>query len=321
MLIDGDQYDALPDYAIAEADGRQFVFLPTAMSGLEVSRKFFVPTAAQGDSLGYMRIQEILSNPTGAPITVKVGVRSDLGAPLGVGAAWTSSEDSEVTPADYWAVTTHSAPPEGVPALTHVIDGIGGADRVDSLSLVQDILYWEWRDVTVPPGETRILMYYVAQDTVLSNAMQKGPAFSGSALPVASIIGLGADGYNVLNWPTELLVGVEETESAPRVYSLAQNYPNPFNPVTTIRFTIPSVARNGPASADKRRTGAHPAPGDVRLVVYDLLGRQVAVLVDEKKAPGSYEVKFDGRNLASGIYVYRLTAGSFVGSKTMVLMK
>ena len=119
-------------------------------------------------------------------------------------------------------MTTHSAPPEGVPALTHIIDGIGGADRVDSLSLVQDILYWEWREVTVPAGETRILMYYVAQDTVLSNAMQKGPAFSGSALPVASIIGLGADGYNVLNWPTELLVGVEEAEAVPELYSLAQ---------------------------------------------------------------------------------------------------
>ena len=171
------------------------------------------------------------------------------------------------------------------------------------------------------PGERKILMYFVAQDSAQANAERKGPAFSGSALPAASIIGLGADGYNVLNWPTELLVGVEATESTPRVYVLAQNYPNPFNPATTIRFTIPSVARNGPSSADERRTGTPPAPGDVRLAVYDILGRQVAVLVNEKKAPGSYDVKFDGRNLASGIYVYRLTAGSFVESKKMMLVR
>ena len=63
-----------PRLSLVGADGRQFVFLPVQMSGLNVSRKFFVPTAAQGDSLGYMRIQEILSNPTGAPITVKVAV-------------------------------------------------------------------------------------------------------------------------------------------------------------------------------------------------------------------------------------------------------
>jgi hypothetical protein len=228
-------------------------------------------------------------------------------------------------------VTTHSAPPEGVPALTHIIDGIGGADRVDSLSLVQDILYWEWRDVTVPAGETRILMYYVAQDTVLSNAMQKGPAFSESVLPVASIVGLGADGYNVLNWPTELLVGVGATESIPQVYALAQNYPNPFNPTTTIRFTIPYSARTGTSGpvahgrdgspSDPRGPGGSHVAGNVRLVVYDLLGRQVAVLVNEKKAPGSYDVKFDARNLASGMYLYRLTAGSFVETKKMVVMK
>jgi hypothetical protein len=57
------------------------------------------------------------------------------------------------------------------------------------------------------------------------------------------------------------------------------------------------------------------------LIVYDLLGREVAVLVNERKAPGSYEANFDAAGLASGVYLYRLTAGSFVQSKTMILLK
>lgn len=56
-------------------------------------------------------------------------------------------------------------------------------------------------------------------------------------------------------------------------------------------------------------------------MVYDLLGREVAVLVDEPKAPGSYQVTFDGNGLASGLYIYRFTAGSFVQSRTMVLLR
>jgi hypothetical protein len=59
----------------------------------------------------------------------------------------------------------------------------------------------------------------------------------------------------------------------------------------------------------------------VKLVVFDLLGREVAVLVNERKAPGSYEATFDANGLASGVYVYRLTAGSFVQSRKMVLVK
>lgn len=59
----------------------------------------------------------------------------------------------------------------------------------------------------------------------------------------------------------------------------------------------------------------------MRLAAYDLLGREVVVLVNEKKAPGSYEVTFDGSHLASGVYLYRLQAGDFVSTKKMLLVK
>jgi len=97
--------------------------------------------------------------------------------------------------------------------------------------------------------------------------------------------------------------------NAPIAFGLEQNYPNPFNPLTIIKYAIAGVGDLG--------LGAR----NTRLVVYDLLGREVAVLVNERKAPGHYEVTFDARGLASGVYIYRLTAGSFVQTRKMILMK
>ena len=94
-------------------------------------------------------------------------------------------------------------------------------------------------------------------------------------------------------------------DALPARFGLMQNYPNPFNPSTTIQFDL----------AGERGGGA------VRLVVYDLLGRMVKVLVDERKAPGRYSVTFDARGLASGMYTYRLSAGSFLQTRRMMVLK
>jgi hypothetical protein len=103
-----------------------------------------------------------------------------------------------------------------------------------------------------------------------------------------------------------------EDQSAPAFFSLKQNYPNPFNSSTTIKFTI------SPA-----RTKLY-AGGDLLftiLKVYDVLGNEVATLVDEYKSAGGYEVDFNSSNLSSGMYLYRLQAGSFVEAKKMILLK
>ncbi len=93
-------------------------------------------------------------------------------------------------------------------------------------------------------------------------------------------------------------------------WQLEQNYPNPFNPTTNIRYQVPAP-------------GGVQGPGanEVKLAVYDLLGREVAVLVDERKPAGNFEATFDGAKLSSGVYIYRLIAGSFVQSRRMILMK
>ena len=85
-------------------------------------------------------------------------------------------------------------------------------------------------------------------------------------------------------------------------YALEQNYPNPFNPTTLISYSVPER-------------------GNVSLVVYDLLGRQVASLVNQVKEPGSYKVNFNASNLPSGIYTYSIKSGNFVQSKKMMLLK
>jgi hypothetical protein len=103
-------------------------------------------------------------------------------------------------------------------------------------------------------------------------------------------------------------------------FALAQNYPNPFNPKTGIRYSVPPSAGRDLVSTSGR-DGQVPGIGDVKLVVYDLLGREVAVLVDEEKSPGSYEVTFDGGGLSSGVYFYRLQAGDLVQTKTLVILK
>lgn len=97
-------------------------------------------------------------------------------------------------------------------------------------------------------------------------------------------------------------LGIESNYEFPDGFCLHQNYPNPFNPSTTIRFTI----------SELRFT---------TLKIYDLLGREVATLVNEEKSAGEYEVEFVGEALTSGIYFYQLRAGEYTETKKMVLIK
>jgi hypothetical protein len=104
----------------------------------------------------------------------------------------------------------------------------------------------------------------------------------------------------------------------PGQFALLQNYPNPFNPTTRIRYTVGRVV----VPSGALLSGVEgPASSKVQLVVYDLLGREVAVLVDERKAPGTYEVSFDDSDLPSGAYIYRMTAGMYTQTRKMMLLK
>lgn len=101
--------------------------------------------------------------------------------------------------------------------------------------------------------------------------------------------------------------GILYNEYAPQGFFLYQNYPNPFNPVTKIKYTIPQNERR-----ETRK---------VTLKIYDILGNEIATLVNEEQHLGVYEVKFDGSNLSSGVYFYSLTAGRFKSTKKLILAK
>jgi len=100
------------------------------------------------------------------------------------------------------------------------------------------------------------------------------------------------------SYSEEVNVSVE----IPNVYSLEQNYPNPFNPSTTIKYSIAE-------------------DGLVKLAVYNMLGEEVASIINTTQKADKYEVNFNANNLSSGVYFFTLKAGNFISTKKMVLLK
>jgi hypothetical protein len=129
------------------------------------------------------------------------------------------------------------------------------------------------------------------------------PQYYSAVVRVNSRFGYG---YTSRSKPVlfQIVVGtdVEVSEELPAEFALVQNYPNPFNPSTTIKFELPKSSV-------------------VRLSIYDVLGREVSVLVNDRRDAGDHEVQFDGSGLASGVYVYRLQADDFVSTKTMLILR
>ena len=103
----------------------------------------------------------------------------------------------------------------------------------------------------------------------------------------------------------QLLAKVDAASSnklLPKEYNLYDNYPNPFNPITTIKYDLPNA-------------------GDVSLTIYDILGRKVKELVNNKQEAGRYEIQFNASSLASGVYIYHLIAEKYISAKKMILLK
>jgi hypothetical protein len=111
------------------------------------------------------------------------------------------------------------------------------------------------------------------------------------------------------------LTNISDNErTAPKNFVLEQNYPNPFNPTTTIKYEVPSNLAFGQA-------GVKSESLNVKITVYNIIGNELAVLVDQQKSPGTYEVVFNSDGLSSGVYFYKLTAGNYTQSRKMILLK
>ena len=92
------------------------------------------------------------------------------------------------------------------------------------------------------------------------------------------------------------------TQELPKEFALYQNYPNPFNPSTTIKFDLPKDE-------------------NVTLMVYNLLGQHIATLANERRPAGRYSIQWNAQGIASGVYIYRIKAGDFVGTRKLVVLK
>ena len=199
---------------------------------------------------------------------------------------------------------------------------------VDGSAVLSDSVYVRWRPAT--PAVVKYWLESATDSLFVSRFVDSAVTDTGyglEGLRSGHTYWWKVRAYNAVGWGPFSDVrrffvrttDVRLPEGVPTEFALKQNYPNPFNPTTVVRYELPVVSH-------------------VRLAVYDLLGREVAVLVNERKASGKYEVRFtarggsarrvgsstsggDGSGLASGIYVYRLTAGDFVQAKKLVLLK
>ncbi|MCI0450558.1 MAG: T9SS type A sorting domain-containing protein [Chlorobi bacterium] len=145
-----------------------------------------------------------------------------------------------------------------------------------------------------PPGNSQIYIYYA-----------KLPGRTGSATStwkVERVSNPSQQSSPVTFGVTTAPIGIKQISSIVKEFNLSQNYPNPFNPATKINFSIPNSEH-------------------VSLRVYDILGREVKVLVNENLPVGEYEVDFDAKGLSSGMYYYSIRAGEYVSVKKMVLVK
>lgn len=141
---------------------------------------------------------------------------------------------------------------------------------------------------------------WIAPDNWIVQDIIPGQYVNLDSLPFVQI-----DPVSIIGLETKLtdqIVSVATDETIPDGFVLKQNYPNPFNPSTTIKYAIPTSEF-------------------VSLKVFDILGNEVATLVNADKSAGNYEVNFDATQLSSGIYFYKLQTSSFIGTKKMLLLK
>jgi hypothetical protein len=188
----------------------------------------------------------------------------------------------------------------GWTAFTGKMQNCGGdtTGQIQSPSSVTDgclVMSSGAENLTVAPGDT--------QTIVISQLIARGTSNLNSVTKLKQLSDLARQFYD-----TGFVIGVNNIVSEiPGTYKLEQNYPNPFNPVTKIRFEIPSEGKSKNSK--------------VKLIIYNVLGKELQTLVNGEMQPGTYEVTFDGSNFASGVYFYQLKAGDYVATKKLILLK
>jgi hypothetical protein len=227
--------------------------------------------------------------PTDIPGTVKIANSpADLTypLPLTLGASWKSTYTATQTIA--LSIPLPIAPTVTNYDISYTVDAYG------PMKIPGGATYGALRIRKIDrAGTTRLGYIFLTEN---------GASVEFTAADTSSTSGTIAINRKSVAWNGPVAVGVQPTVSLPAEYALQQNYPNPFNPSTTIMFQLAKA-------------------GFVSLTVYDLLGQEVATLVNENKAPGTYSIDWLAGRVPSGTYFYRLQSGSFTATRTMMLMK
>ena len=230
------------------------------------------------------------------------------------GTEWSFGKTADLSPGDYqvWNAAVDANPMSMV-------------DEDMSLHLISDNIYFDLVFHSWTGGGGGAGFSYTridARQQWLTVPMNSGVVTPGDSDKVT--LNFDAAGLEVINYsaalhilsndtvtpqftiPVGLLVtdvtGIIPGDELPKEFALKQNYPNPFNPVTTISYELSQS-------------------GDVSLVIYNLIGQEIAILIREVQQAGNYTIRWDASNVASGIYFYRIQAGDFVRTRKMVLLK
>lgn len=187
---------------------------------------------------------------------------------------------------------------------------MNGSERVVNESSLESFT-WTHRGPWNVGGRTRALALDISDPTEQMSTVwqQQAPNTIGKGIVNAiatresdGLVVVATHGNGVYSGTINSLVSAPKPTPKPSEFKLAQNYPNPFNPTTTIEYRLPTAS-------------------EVKLEVFDALGRKVATLVNERKGAGAHQVTFNAAGLASGTYFYKLQAGNKVETKKMMLVK
>jgi hypothetical protein len=236
--------------------------------------------------------------------TIRVTIRTD-DITAGVSRTLTNVAEVIFTHKPLISVNTERV---SLPSIYHALSRFDTTFQVSNRGGAEDSIYVSLDPVVTPDSAIAVspMVFTLpmgASQTVTFSVM---PKWLSKGIVYNAVVSIDSRfGYGQTHFEKTFAFGitpVSDEPALPTTFALNQNYPNPFNPTTVISYQLPVAS-------------------DVRLIVYDLLGREVAVLVNEKKAPGSYQVRFDASGLSSGVYFYRLQSGDFVQTRSLTVLR